>query len=374
MASKTLKSAYKTMKTYRPDPYKTVSFKGTYTPETYSSTYKPTEYTGTYSPETYTSNYRPTEYNDTYNPEQYQSKYMPQIEASLNNVTNFQYDPLQDASYQALAKVYGMRGNLAAKSTLADAAALNGGYGTSNAVSAAQQARNQYNQELAAFIPQLEQNAFQRAQGNLEALQDIDNTLYGRFSDDQSRQLQGKQFGLDVAGYNESNRQFGEQNAQNVFNMNEGNRQFAANYGLDVAGFNEGNRQFAADEAYKYAGLNSENEYRAYQALLDAYQANQAERQFTWNSKMDLAEKTMSDAFNYLNYLKAKSSGSSGGGGGGKKKSGGGSGGGYTGGSVTPSGGGDAYTKAEEKAKKNKKTKKGTAGGGGKLHNTQQTR
>ena len=89
-------------------------------------------------------------------PAAYSSQYAGQIDAALNNVTNFKYDPLQDASYKALAKVYTANGDRAAKSSMADAAALNGGYGTSYAASAGQQMRNQYNSELASSIPELE--------------------------------------------------------------------------------------------------------------------------------------------------------------------------------------------------------------------------
>lgn len=113
----------------------------------------------------------------------YTSKYADQLDNALNTVTNWKYNPLEDASYQALAKIYGARGNQAAKNSLADAAALNGGYGTSYAVSAAQQARNQYNQELAALIPDLEANAYNKAQTTLQAYRDADNTDYGRYRD-----------------------------------------------------------------------------------------------------------------------------------------------------------------------------------------------
>ena len=113
----------------------------------------------------------------------YNSKYQPQLDEAVNKVVNWSYDPMNDANYQALAKIYGARGNIAAKDTLADAASLNGGYGTSYAVSAAQQARNQNNQELAALIPDLEASAYQKAQGALGALRDADDTDYGRFRD-----------------------------------------------------------------------------------------------------------------------------------------------------------------------------------------------
>lgn len=115
----------------------------------------------------------------------YKSKYGNQLNTALDTVTNFKYDPMQDASYQALAKIYGARGNIAAKDTLADADSLNGGMQTSYAVSAAQQARNQYNQELAALIPDLEANAYNRAQTTYNALRDADDTAYGRFRDTQ---------------------------------------------------------------------------------------------------------------------------------------------------------------------------------------------
>ena len=151
--------------------------------------YDPTEYVGVAAPAapvTYASTaVAPT----AYMPGTYNSQYQGQLDSAVDRVVNWKYDPLQDASYQALAKIYGARGNIAAKDSLADAAALNGGYGTSYAVSAAQQARNQYNQELAGFIPDLENAAYNRATGALGALRDADDTAYGRFRDtEQDRQ------------------------------------------------------------------------------------------------------------------------------------------------------------------------------------------
>lgn len=134
--------------------------------------------------------YKPTYINASsptapadYKADSYNSKYRKKLSKALNNVIGWKYDPMKDASYQALAKVYGARGNQAAKDTLGDAAALNGGYGTSYAVSAAQQARNQYNQELAGLIPDLEANAYNKATTALGALRDADDTAYGRYRD-----------------------------------------------------------------------------------------------------------------------------------------------------------------------------------------------
>lgn len=124
---------------------------------------------------------------------EYTSKYQGQIDTALNNVTNrqeFNYDPLQDANYQALAKVYNKQGQQAAQNTLGDAAALNGGYGSSYAVTASQQARNDYNQQLASQIPALQEAAYNRYLNNynmdvtaLNALRDAEDSDYGKYRD-----------------------------------------------------------------------------------------------------------------------------------------------------------------------------------------------
>ena len=157
-----------------------------------------------------------------YVPKTYTSQYGGQINAALNDITNFKYDPMQDASYQALAKVYGARGNIAAKDTLADAAALNGGMQTSYAVSAAQQARNQYNQELASLIPDLEATAYNRAQTRYNALMDADNAAYNRFRD------------------TEGDRQWGWTNQYNAYRDKMADYQWAKEYALSKKGSSGG--------------------------------------------------------------------------------------------------------------------------------------
>lgn len=123
------------------------------------------------------------QYVKTSRPGAYNSALHDKISSARKELMNFQYDPMQDASYQALAQIYGARGDQAAQDTLGEAAALNGGFGTSYAVSAAQQARNQYNQELAAMVPDLEQNAYAKAQNRYQMLVDRDNELYQRYRD-----------------------------------------------------------------------------------------------------------------------------------------------------------------------------------------------
>lgn len=126
-------------------------------------------------------------------PEAYKSQYSDQIASGMEKVTNreaFSYDPLKDANYQAMAKIYNQQGNKAAKDTMGDAASLNGGYGSSYAVTASQQVRSDYNQQLASQIPALQEAAYSKYKDaydmdvtNLQLLQDADNMAYGRYRD-----------------------------------------------------------------------------------------------------------------------------------------------------------------------------------------------
>lgn len=144
------------------------------------------------------ASYNPMSYVQIAKPADYSSSFQGQLDNARNQILNFKYNPMQDANYQALAKIYSARGNQAAKDTLGDAASLNGGFGTSYAVSAAQQARNQYNQELAGLIPDLEANAYNRLQTNYGALRDADTDAYNRYRDAVADYQWGKGLDLDI--------------------------------------------------------------------------------------------------------------------------------------------------------------------------------
>jgi hypothetical protein len=164
----------------------------------------------------------------TYQPGTYQSQYGQQLQDSMGRLMNWQYDPMQDASYQALAKIYGARGNRAAQDTLADAAMLNGGQQTSYAVSAAQQARNQYNQELMGLIPDLEARAYDRAAANYDLLRGADSDAYGRWRDA------------------EADRQWAYQNQYQAARDAMSDYQWKLNYDLDLRQYED---QLAAQRA-----------------------------------------------------------------------------------------------------------------------------
>lgn len=82
----------------------------------------------------------------------------------------FSYDPSADAAYQNYAKLYQQAGHAAMSDTLGQAAALTGGYDSTYAQSAAQQAYNAYMQQLTALLPELEQQALRRHQAGTDAL------------------------------------------------------------------------------------------------------------------------------------------------------------------------------------------------------------
>lgn len=128
------------------------------------------------------------------NKDPFKSAYSEQIAALVqkaqDNTANFKYDPMTDASYQALAKEYARLGDRANENTIANQAALTGGRASSYAVSAAAQAQNQYNQALTDKIPELERLAYDRFNADrnyglnlLETMKSLDDSAFNRFTD-----------------------------------------------------------------------------------------------------------------------------------------------------------------------------------------------
>ena len=105
----------------------------------------------------------------------------------------FSYDPTTDAAYQSYAKEYARLGEKARQNTLGDVASLTGGYASSYATSAAAQAQNDYNRQLTAVIPELQNAAYNRWSDQLSnkynyanLLAGIDATGYDRWADNRA--------------------------------------------------------------------------------------------------------------------------------------------------------------------------------------------
>ena len=134
----------------------------------------------------------------------YQSPFNQELKSMLTQLQNrpqFQYSPTQDPLYGVYAKEYERRGAQAAEDTLADLSTMTGGNPSSWAVSAAQQARNKYNSELQNIIPQLEQAAYARYQGDytkdfnmLSALTGLDQNAYSQYADAMNRNVSIEKF------------------------------------------------------------------------------------------------------------------------------------------------------------------------------------
>ncbi len=126
-------------------------------------------------------------------PADYSSRYDAQIQGMIDNIMNrpaYSYDFAADPLYQQYADQYQRRGQLAMRDSMAQSAALTGGYGNSYAQQVGQQTYQRYLEDLNAIIPQLEGQAYQRyrdagdvLQGQLGILQGADSIDYGRYRD-----------------------------------------------------------------------------------------------------------------------------------------------------------------------------------------------
>ena len=126
-------------------------------------------------------------------PGAYASKWQDQINAIIGNIQNredFSYDINNDALYQQYKDQYTALGKLAMQDTMGQAAAMTGGYGSSYASSAGNQAYQQYLSQLNEVVPELYGMA--RDQYNQEGqelynqyglLADQENQDYGRYMD-----------------------------------------------------------------------------------------------------------------------------------------------------------------------------------------------
>ena len=118
-----------------------------------------------------------------------------ELDAAVSKVLNpekFSYDPVSDPAWGSYQQIYRREGDRAARNALARASVATGGVPSSYAVSAAQQAQNYYNGQMADMLPTLQQNAYQKY------LDDYDRSLTGLstlLSDRDS------QYGLWQGGY-----------------------------------------------------------------------------------------------------------------------------------------------------------------------------
>ena len=126
-------------------------------------------------------------------PGDYVSQYQDQLDALYNQIVGrgeFSYDPSADPLYEMYKDRYTVGGQQAMQDTMANAAALSGGYGNSYAQTVGQQQYNAYMAELAAILPELEARAYDRWRdegtdlyNQFQLTQGLDATDYDRYRD-----------------------------------------------------------------------------------------------------------------------------------------------------------------------------------------------
>lgn len=126
-------------------------------------------------------------------PGDYNSQYQDKIDQILDDLLNGKqpaYDFSTDPIYQQYKDNYIKQGQMAMMDTMANAAALSGGYGNSYATTVGNQAYQAYLSELNNVIPELANAAYARYQteqegkrANLGILQGLEESDYGKYRD-----------------------------------------------------------------------------------------------------------------------------------------------------------------------------------------------
>ena len=143
-------------------------------------------------------------------PGQYTDPYADRLNDLYNQITSrpgFSYDLNGDMLYKQYAQQYQQMGQQAMQDTMGQAAALTGGYGSSYASTAGNQAYQGYLQQLNERVPELYQLAMQKYQMEGDQLaqqygltQDMSESDYGRYMDAINRYY--TDLGLATDAYN----------------------------------------------------------------------------------------------------------------------------------------------------------------------------
>lgn len=126
-------------------------------------------------------------------PGDYQSNYADQIQWLLKdyeNTKDFQYDFNADPLYQQYKDQYIQQGKMAMQDTMGNAAALTGGYGSSYASTAGNQAYQSSLNDLNNVIPSLYDRAYSKYRDDksdklqhMQVLQNLDDSDYKKYQD-----------------------------------------------------------------------------------------------------------------------------------------------------------------------------------------------
>lgn len=132
------------------------------------------------------------------------------LTSGLMNKKDFSYDYKTDPAFQAYATKYGLLGDQAMADTLGDVAGMTGGIPSSYAVTAAAQAKNNYNGQITDSIPALMEAAYNKYQNGItndmnlaSTMSGVDANQYSQFSDNKNSAMDSAKYLADF-GYNAS--------------------------------------------------------------------------------------------------------------------------------------------------------------------------
>ncbi len=227
----------------------------------------------------------------------YASPYSEKIDQLFNEIQNnpeFVFDPEKDTSYQALKGQYTQLGQQAMKDTTAQIAAQTGGIASSYAASAGSQAYNNYMNELAGFIPELQQLAYEMYQGDLnrkyqqlDALNMLENNAYGQYRD----QMSDYYTDYNMA-YDQFLNELAQENWQKEFDSNEywnrvnqSNWESEMSYKQMLAAMEQANWQAQFDYNAQQDAINRQDKLDAL-----AYEKEQAAIDRAWEEALTKAD------------------------------------------------------------------------------------
>ena len=164
------------------------------------------------------------------------TSYTDKVEEFMGKIENFQYDPNSDMLFQQYLSSMTQAGQMAMQDTFGQASMLTGGYGSSYATSAGNQAYNAYLQEAYNNLPEYAQMAESSLYNKYSMYQQADEKEWGRtleqygMYNDQAKTL-----------YDQDYRAWADEvaNATNLANMQQ------SNYWNDKT-YNQTERQFIA--------------------------------------------------------------------------------------------------------------------------------
>ena len=185
-------------------------------------------------------------------PGDYASQYKATLDGLYDQIMNrkdFSYDLNGDMLYRQYADQYQRMGKRAMQDTMGQAAALTGGYGSSYATTAGEQAYQNYLAQLNDKIPELYDRAYGRyqqegadMQNRFGMVSDLENRDYNRYRDtvadwnnnyQMANQEYWNQYNADYGRFSDD-RSYWNQMAQQEYDSYQNERNYAYNYAMSM--------------------------------------------------------------------------------------------------------------------------------------------